>query len=142
MAPYMNIDFRTDGFSTCCNLSGKAQVCTAGGEKYYFTVGGSASGAWLHTDGSKVSIALAEGGHTKLPRTFHLAGIWRGPALVLDDEKSMYMHFLPGGNLTPAPTYTAPVPEKHAHVTVAWGGLDDFQAICDSLGAARRSPRR
>jgi hypothetical protein len=82
-------------------------------------------------------MGLLEAGHPKAPRTLSLAGAWRGPTLVLDDEKSMYMHFLPGGNLTPAPTYTAPVPEKHAHVTIAWGGLDAFQAMCDGLGASR-----
>jgi hypothetical protein len=34
IAPYMNIDFRNDSLSTCCNLSGKAQVCTAGGAPF------------------------------------------------------------------------------------------------------------
>lgn len=92
-------------------------------------------------DGSKLNFTLAEVGQPKLPRTFQLTATWRGPTLVLDDEKSMYMHFLPGGRLTPAPTYSSPVPDKHAHATIAWGTLDDFQAICNSLAAARRGER-
>jgi hypothetical protein len=138
IAPYVNIDFRNDSMSNCCNLSGNAQVCTADGAKYHFTVSGSASGAWLHSDGSKVKITLGETGHPKLPRVFSLSGVWRGPKLMLDDQKSMFMNFLPGGNLTPSPTYTAPVPEKHASVTIAWGNLSDFESICAGLGNSSR----
>jgi len=79
-------------------------------------------------------LALSESGHPKLPRQFQLYGMWRGPDLVLDDRKSMFIHFLPGGNLTPNPLSTAPVPEKHATVTVSWGSLSDFESICGSLG--------
>ena len=136
--PYVDIDSRNDGMSVCCELSGKAQVCTAGGAKYPFDVSGGISGAWLHTDGSKVNFNLAEPGHPKLPRQFNLSGVWRGPDLVLDDQKSMFIHFLPGGNLTPAPSYTSPVPEKHASVTVSWGSLSDFESLCASLGDSHR----
>jgi hypothetical protein len=132
--PNVSIDSRTDSFVfPCCNLSGKAQVCTAGGARYRFDVDGRISGAWLRTDGSKVSIRLTEPGRQKLPRHFELMGDWRGPNLVLDDQKSMFMNFLPGGNLTPAPSYTSPVPERHAQVTLAWGNLGDFESMCASL---------
>lgn len=132
--PYVNIDFRNDAISDCCELSGNARICTAGGTKYRFDLAGTISGAWLHTGGSKVTLALSESGHPKLPRQFHLAGIWRGPNLVLDDQKSMFVNFLPGGNLTPNPISSAPVPDKHVSVTVSWGSLSNFEAICASLG--------
>lgn len=129
-----NIDMRNEA-TTCCEISGDAQVCTAGGAQYRFHVTGSLSGAWLRSDGAKVSLALSETGHPRVSRTFRLAGIWRGPDLVLDDEKTMFTNFFPGGNLTPNTTTTAPVPEKHAKVTVSWGDLRDFDRVCASIHA-------
>jgi hypothetical protein len=35
-----------------------------------------------------VNINLNESGRLKLPRQFNLSGVWRGPNLVLDDQKS------------------------------------------------------
>jgi hypothetical protein len=134
LAPYVNIDFRNDSMSDCCEFAGNAQVCTAGGAKHRFTLSGGLFGAWLHTDGSKVNLNLMESGNPKLPREFNLSGVWRGPNLVLDDQKSMFIHFLPGGNLTPNPISTTPLPERHASVTVSWGSLSDFESICASLG--------
>ena len=137
--PNVSIDYRTGTGSfvlPCCNLSGKAQVCTTGGTRHRFDLDGGISGAWLRTDGSKVSIRLTEPGHPKLPRHFVLIGDWRGPNLVLDDQKSMFMNFLPDGNLTPAPSYTSPVPERHARVTLARGNLADFESMCGSLRSA------
>ena len=127
-----NMDFRNQ-MTTCCDVTGRAQVCTASAARYQFTVSGSMSGGWLHTDGAKVELTLAEAGHPKLQRVFQLSGVWRGPNLQLDDEKSMFIHFLPGGNLTPSPTYPSVVPEKHATVTVSWGDLSDFETVCGSL---------
>jgi hypothetical protein len=136
--PYVNIDHRNEGMSACCNLGGRAQVCTAGGAKYRFDLNGFIHGAWLHTEGSKVNLSLMELGRPKLPRQFDLFGVWRGPSLVLDDRKSMFIHFLPGGNLTPSPNYTSPVPDRHATVTLAWGSLGDFETICAGLGGPTR----
>lgn len=137
--PNVDIDYRTDSFvSPCCNLTGKAQVCTAGGARFRFDMDGRISGAWLHTDGSKVSMRLTEPGHPKLPRHFELMGDWRGPNLVLDDQKSMFMNFLAGGNLTPARSYASPVPERHAQVTLASGNLSDFERMCANLRSAAR----
>jgi len=106
LGPNVSIDYRTgtDSFVLpCCNLIGKAQVCTTGGTRHRFDMDGRISGAWLRTDGSKVSIRLTEPGHLKLRRHFGLMGDWRGPNLVLDDQKSMFMNFRPDGNpVTPA----------------------------------------
>ena len=129
---YPSIDNR-NGRIDCCQLGGNAQVCTDRGTKYQFTLSGGISGAWLHTDGSKVNLSLIESGHPKLPRQFQFSGAWRGPNLVLDDQKSVLMYFLPGGSLTPAPSYTAPLPEKHATVTIGWGSLGDFDSLCAVL---------
>jgi hypothetical protein len=134
LSPYVNIDLRNDQMSNCCELSGNAQVCTAGGAKYRFTLSGGVSGTWLHTDGSKVSLNLMESGRPKLPRKFNLSGVWCGSNLVLDDQKSMFIHFLPGGKLTPNSFSTIRVPDRHASVTVSWGSLSDCESICVSVG--------
>jgi hypothetical protein len=86
----------------------------AGGARYRFNVDGGISGAWLHTDASTVAMSLTESGHPKLPRHFKLMGDWRGPNLVLDDQKSMFMNFLAGGNLS------------------------DFERMCANLRSAAR----
>lgn len=130
------LDVRNEA-TTCCELTGEAQVCTRSGTKYQFSVSGAMSKAWLRTDGAEVTLNFGERGHPKLPRVFQLSGVWRGPSLVLDDQKSMFIHFLPGGNLTPSPTYSSPVPERHARVTVSWGDLSDFESLCASIRNAR-----
>ena len=132
---YPNMDFRNQA-TTCCSMSGYAQVCTARGASYRFYVNGTLSGAWLRADLAKVSLGLSESEHPKLPRTFQLSGVWRGPNLVLDDQKSMFVDFLPGGNLTPNPISSAPVPERHAKVTVSWGDRGDLEPTCESIRAS------
>jgi len=117
-------------------LRGKASVCTAGGAKYPFDVTGQLAGAWLHTDGGQMTLALSEPhGSTKsfLRRAFSLYGTWEGERLPLDDHKSMFMHFRPDGTLTPSGGYTSPVPEKHATVTLEWGNEAEFEALCSGL---------
>lgn len=127
-----NIDIRNEA-TTCCELSGKSQVCTAGGARYQFGLTGSISGAWLRTEGAKVNLSLAESGRPKVPRVFQLSGVWRGPELLLDDQKSLFMNFQPGGNLVPKTTYTAPVPDNHATVVLSWGDPGAFESICGSI---------
>jgi len=46
------------------------------------------------------------------------------------------MNFRPDGTLTPSGSYTSPVPEKHATVTLAWGSESDFESLCASLRGA------
>ena len=118
------------------DLRGKASVCTAGGAKYRFDVRGEITGAWLHTDGAKMFLSLGERPGSKIPRTFSLFGAWHGPELPLDDHKTMFMNFLPDGTLTPAGQYTAPVPEKHATVTLSWGSESGFETLCAELRGA------
>jgi hypothetical protein len=78
----------------------------------------------------------------RLPRQFNLSGVWRGPNLVLDDQKSMFIHLLPDGYLTPNPISTTPVPDRHASVTLARGALTDFGWLCAGLKHGRSPCRR
>jgi hypothetical protein len=137
LAPFVNMDLR-DGRMDCCELNGNAQVCTAGGAKYGFDLRGGVSGAWLRTDGSKVTFTLIESRAPRLPRQFYLSGVWRGPNLVLGDQGSMFHYFLPGGNLSPRPTTGSEDHNKSANVTVSWGSLSDFESICAGLRNSRR----
>lgn len=121
------------------DLKGKASVCTAGGAVYQFDLSGEISGAWLHTDGAAMTLWLSERPGPKIRRAFRLYGTWQGGDLPLDDHKTMFMNFRPDGTLTPAGSYTSPVPEKHATVTLAWGSREDFDSLCASVagGSAR-----
>jgi hypothetical protein len=114
-------------------LRGQSWVCTAGGAKYPLRLSGQISGAWLNTDGALMSLSMSEPRGPKLRRAFNLYGAWRGENLVLDDHKSMFIHFRPDGTLTPSGSYTSPVPEKHATVTLASGTLSDFESTCAAL---------
>lgn len=115
------------------SLRGRAQVCTAIGTRYPFTLSGEMDGAWLRTDGAETHLSFAEPKNSGLRRHFSLHGVWNGPDLPLDDHKSMFMYFRHDGTLTPSGSYTSPVPEKHATVTLSWGSERDFESLCGSL---------
>jgi hypothetical protein len=117
-----------------CGLRGQAWVCTANGTKYKFDLRGQIYGAWLNSVGKELTLSLNE---KPGRRHFTLYGAFRGTELVLDDHKTMFMYFRPDGTLTPSGSYTSPVPEKHANVTLDWGSYSDFEAVCASLA---RSP--
>jgi hypothetical protein len=114
-------------------LRGKALVCTAGGMRIPFDVGGDMYGAWLNSDGKLVHLNLGEKTNDKPKRHFSLYGSFHGPELPLDDHKSMFMYLQPDGKLTPTRSYTSPVPEKHATVTLEWGTDADFDRLCGEL---------
>jgi hypothetical protein len=116
-------------------LRGTGWVCTGRGTRYRFDLRGGIYGLWRDTDGAYTHLSLAEPRGPKNRRQFDLYGEWHGPQLVLDDHKSMFIHFLPDGSLTPARGYTSPVPEKHANVTLSWGTERDFESLCETLTA-------
>ena len=64
---------------------------------------------------------------------FDLSGSFSGPELAMDDQKSIFMYLQPDGKLTPTRSYTSPVPEKHATVTLQWGSEADFDRLCGEL---------
>jgi hypothetical protein len=114
-------------------LRGKALVCTAGGLRIPFDVRGDMYGAWLDAEGKLASLNLSEHSNDKPKRHFSLYGSFHGPELSLDDHKSMFMYLQPDGKLTPTRSYTSPVPEKHASVTLQWGNETDFDSLCGEL---------
>jgi hypothetical protein len=115
------------------DLRGKARVCTAGGLRIPFDVRGDMYGAWLHSEGKLLRLNLGEKTNDKPKRHFTLSGSFHGPELPLDDDKSMFMYLQPDGKLTPTRSYTSPVPEKHATVTLQWGNDTDFDRLCSDL---------
>jgi len=115
------------------SLRGKALVCTAGGLRIPFDVRGDMYGAWLHSEGKLLRLDLGEQTKNKPKRHFTLHGSFHGPELPLDDNKSMFMYLQPDGKLTPTRSYTSPVPEKHATVTLQWANDADFDRLCGEL---------
>jgi len=115
-------------------LRGNAQVCTARGTKYPFNLTGTIYGAWANAEGKEIWLDLREpGASLYMRRHFRLYGAFAGAKLPLDDHKTMFMYLTPDGTLTPARSYTSPVPEKHANVTLAFGNSADFDALCSSF---------
>jgi hypothetical protein len=90
-------------------------------------------GAWASAEGKEMAVELREPGSGNLRRHFRLYGSFHGADLAMDDHKTMFMYFRPDGALTPVRSYTSPVPEKHATVTLQWGGRDDFDRLCAGL---------
>lgn len=115
------------------DLSGQAWVCTPLGMRIPFDLRGEIYGAWLDADGKLIRLNLSEQTKQKPKRHFELYGSFQGPRAIFDDHKSMFMYLLPDGKLTPARSYTSPVPEKHATVTLEWGSEDDFSRLCREL---------
>jgi hypothetical protein len=113
-------------------LRGDAKVCTGQGSTFAFDVRGDMYGAWLDAEGHEMALGLTEPGTQRPRRHFQLVGAFHGADLAMDDDKSMFMYFLHDGTLTPARSYTSPVPEKHATVTLKWGTKADFDALCAS----------
>jgi hypothetical protein len=114
-------------------LRGQAWVCTPSGMRIPFDLRGDIYGAWLDAEGKLIHLDLSEQTRQKPKRHFALYGSFQGPQVVMDDHKSMFMYLLPDGKLTPARSYTSPVPEKHAKVTLEWGTEDDLSRLCREL---------
>jgi hypothetical protein len=95
-SPYVDIDLRDGRMTDCCQLSGNAPACTAGGAEYRF----DGKGGVAAQRGWQVELRSGIGAcetTQKVPAVRRMART----DLVLDDRKSMYHHFLPDGNLTP-----------------------------------------
>ena len=135
--PYPRGTGKLGGPSYHIGIKGNAKICTASGAVFPFALSGGIRGGWLNTDGSRMSLSIGEKTQTRPRRHFELVGYWKGPVLPLDDQKTMFMYFLPDGSLTPARSYTSPVPEKHAKVTLTWGSTADFDRLCSALAGPR-----
>lgn len=115
------------------SLRGTSLVCTSQGLRIPFVLRGDIYGAWLNAEGKEIAFTLREQTNEKQKRHFSLSGSFQGSDLEMDDDKSMFMYLQPDGRLTPARSYTSPVPEKHAKVNLHWGTEDDFSSLCQSL---------
>jgi hypothetical protein len=115
------------------SLRGKALVCTQQGLRIPFNLRGDVYGAWLSAEGKLIRLNLSEPAKQKPRRHFDLSGSFSGPELAMDDQKSIFMYLRPDGKLTPTRSYTSPVPEKHATVTLQWGSEADFDRLCGEL---------
>jgi len=115
------------------DLRGNATVCTAQGTAFPFEISGDIYGVWRDAEGKEIDLDLRQRIGDKIPRYFRLYGAFHGPQLTLDDHKTMFMYFRPDGLLTPTRTYTSPVPEKRASVTLDWGSEKDFESLCVGL---------
>lgn len=107
------------------DLRGDATLCTAAGTIHKYKMTGEIYGAWRDADGKEVRLYLTDKTAPRVLVPLRLDGFWHGPSLVLDDQKTMFMDFRPGGDLRPAPSYTSPVPERHATVTLTAGTYSD-----------------
>jgi hypothetical protein len=115
------------------SLRGSALVCTEQGLRIPFDLRGGIFGVYLHADDKPIHLNLTEKTNNNPRRHFTLSGSFSGPELAMDDQKSMFMYLQPDGKLTPTRSYTSPVPEKHATVTLQWGNETDFDRLCGEL---------
>jgi hypothetical protein len=127
--------------ATAPSFAAKPPYATAAGAQYQFGLRG-VTNAWLDTDGKTIMLDLREDRKQRPLRHFSLYGTWHGPDLVLDDRKTMFMYIQPGGSLAPTTSYTSPVPEKHAKVTMSWGSKAGFDSLCAALSEHPSEPRR
>jgi hypothetical protein len=118
-------------------LRGNATVCTSRGPKYPLGLYGTIYGAWADAEGKEIALDLREPRNSKPRRHFELDGAFRGSELPMDDQKTMFMYLMPDGYLTPARSYTSPVPEKHAKVTLTWGDATDFDRLCAAVAGGK-----
>jgi hypothetical protein len=116
----------------CDNLDGSAQMCTASGAVYTFSLAGQIE-AWLSTDGSQTSLDITGGSPMPLPDGWVVAlhGRWRGDALALASPDNSFTEvFTPRGAIR---TVTSTADAGTAHVTLRQGTTADFQRACSAL---------
>jgi hypothetical protein len=116
----------------CESLTGSAQLCTSGGQRYTFDLSGAVHG-WFSTNGAPTDIKLTGGTPKALPHgwvvTFH--GTWRGPVLpIADTGKSFTKVFTPAGAIR---TAAAPAGAGTAHGELRYGSAAAFAQACNKL---------
>ena len=116
----------------CGTLTGSAQLCTAGGQHYTFTLDGTVHG-WYTTNGSKTTIGLTGGTPTALPHgsVVALHGVWNGAALPLASTGNSFTEaFTPAGGIRKT---TSPANSGTALVVLRNGSQASFEQACHTL---------
>jgi hypothetical protein len=117
-------------FTGCDTLTGTAQLCATGGQRYTFTLTGAVHG-WYTTNGSRTTIALTGGTLTALPHgsavAFH--GVWKGAMLPLASD-SFTEVFTSAGAIRKAPSAAD---AGTALVVLRNGSQTSFDQACNAL---------
>ena len=118
----------------CEALTGSAEVCAGGGQRYTFALTGTVHG-WYTTNGSRTTIGLTGGTPASLPRgtvvAFH--GVWKGPALPLASN-SFTEVFTPAGDIRKT---TSAANTGTALVVLRNGSQTSFDQACNALATGR-----
>jgi hypothetical protein len=121
-------------FTGCETLTGSAQLCAQGGQRYTFTLTGAVHG-WYTTNGSRTTIALTGGTPAALPKgsvvTFH--GAWKGAVLPLASN-SFTGIFTPAGAIRKT---TSAAGTGTAVVVLHNGSQTSFDQACNALATGR-----
>jgi hypothetical protein len=114
----------------CETLTGSAELCARGGQRYTFTLTGAVHG-WYTTNGSRTTIGLTGGTPTALPKgsvvAFH--GTWKGSELPLASNSFT-------GVFTPAGAIRKTASAANAGTALAVlrnGSQTSFDQACNAL---------
>ncbi len=124
-------------FTGCDTLTGTAQLCTQGGQRYTFDLRGAVHG-WYTTNGSRTEIGLTGGTPKRLPGGWVVAfhGTWHGPELpIADTDNSFTEVFTPSGAIR---TTISTKDAGTARGMLRAGSADGFSQACRAL--AGKSP--
>ena len=116
----------------CEALTGSAEVCAGGGQRYTFALTGTVHG-WYTTNGSRTNIDLTGGKPTPLPRGWVVAfhGVWHGAVLpIADTDHSFSEVFTPTGAIR---TTTSTANAGTTHATLRNGSAASFDHACRVL---------
>jgi hypothetical protein len=119
-------------FGGCDTLTGTAQLCTQGGQRYTFELTGAVHG-WYTTNGSRTTIALTGGQPKQLPdgRVVAFHGVWHGAVLpIADTGNSFTGAFTPAGAIK---TTTSTADAGTARGTLRSGSVAGFDRACRAL---------
>jgi hypothetical protein len=125
-----NGDAAACGIRGCHSLTGSAQLCTTGGQRYTFGLAGTVH-AWLSTNGALTDINLTGGVPKALPHGWVVAfhGTWRGPVLPIASS-SFTQVFTPAGAIrTTASTAGSAAGE------LRFGSAAAFDRACNTLAS-------
>jgi len=123
-------------FTGCDTLTGSAQLCAKGGQRYTFALTGAVHG-WYTTNGSRTTIGLTGGTPTSLPHgsvvAFH--GVWKGPVLPLASTGNTFTEiFTPAGGIRKT---ASAANLGTALVVLRNGSQTSFDQACNTLASGR-----